>query len=83
MKTEYLRRNLNVAKAAGANANAEATLKRLRAMQNPPKWLIASLEGIAERTKPLPAELAAYRDAAPDRPRYGDIPLSPATPKNL
>jgi len=61
--SEYLRRNLHVAKAIGALASTDAALNRLRAMKRrPPQWLIASLSGIRERVAPLSRELAAYRD---------------------
>ena len=62
---EYLRRNLLVCSAVGANANAKAALKRLRAQKRPPKWLIEALECIEERTAKLPGPLACYRSAAP------------------
>lgn len=62
---EYLRRNLLVCSAVGANANAKAALKRLRAQKSPPKWLVAALEGIEERTAKLPGPLACYRSSAP------------------
>lgn len=64
---EYLRRNLLVCKAVGANANAKAALKRLQGQKQPPKWLVAYLEGIIERTEPLGPALACYRSAAPER----------------
>lgn len=62
---EYLRRNLLVCSAVGANANAQSALKRLRAQKRPPKWLGALLEGIEERTAKLPGPLACYRGAVP------------------
>ena len=60
--TEYLRRNLNVAKAIGARAGAEAILKRLEGVRRKPKWLVEAVKGIHERVAPLSRELAAYRD---------------------
>ncbi|SRR6266581_2336762 len=62
---EYLRRNLLVAKAIGANANAKAALERLRSQKRPPQWLVTYLEGIVERTEPLGPALACYRSSAP------------------
>jgi hypothetical protein len=70
MYTEYLRRNLLVAKAIGARANAGVALERLQAHKRPPKWLVEYLRGIAERCEPLPADLAKWRDLAEDAPSY-------------
>ncbi len=64
---EYLRRNLLVCKAIGANANAKSALKRLRAQKRPAQWLVAYLEGIIERTEDLGTALACYRAVAPMR----------------
>ena len=64
-KTEYLRRNNLVAKAAGARANVEHILSRLSHLQNRPKWLVRELEGVLWRIEPLSAELAAHRDESP------------------
>ena len=61
---EYLRRNLLVAKAIGIRANAEAAKARLLATKKPPRWMIDVLNGIVERAKPLPADLATFRDLA-------------------
>lgn len=66
--TEYLRRNLVLCSAYGANANAKAAIKRLQAMKRPPFWLLEALQGIEERTALLPTELAAWRNIAHDRP---------------
>lgn len=68
--TEYLRRNLEVAKAAGAHAGSLAAIKRLLNMKRPPMWLLAKLEGIRDRTEGLSKELAAWRDQADDAPDY-------------
>ena len=62
---EYLRRNLLVCKAIGANANAKAALERLQAQRRPAKWLVTYLEGIVERTEGMGGELACYRSAVP------------------
>lgn len=70
---EYLRRNLLVCKAIGANANAKAALKRLQAQKRPPKWLAAYLQGIIERTEELGPALACYRSATPERLHHRDI----------
>jgi hypothetical protein len=62
---EYLRRNLLVAKAVGANANAKAALARLKATKRPARWLVDYLQSIVERTEGLGPELACYRSGAP------------------
>lgn len=67
---EYLRRNLLHAKACGAKANASTALKRLEMQTRPPQWLVNALRGILERVDPLPAELARWRDLAPDTPDF-------------
>lgn len=67
---EYLRRNLLHAKACGAKANVSTALKRLEMQTRPPQWLVNALRGILERVDPLPAELARWRDLAPDTPDY-------------
>ena len=76
--TEYLRRNLIVAKSIGAKAGVSKSLKRLEQMSRPPKWLVESLQGVLVRQDPLPEELAKWRDSAEDRPPYVDPP-SPST----
>lgn len=68
---EYLRRNLLVASAVGAKANAEAALSRLQAHKRAPWWLKELLQGIIERTDKLPTDLAQWRDAADDNPWRG------------
>jgi hypothetical protein len=70
MTTEYLRRNLLVAKAIGARANAGVALERLKSHKRSPKWLVDYLQGIVERCEPLPADLARWRNLAPDAPDY-------------
>lgn len=82
MYDEYLRRNLLVAKAIGANANAKVALMRLRTMKRPPKWLLESYEGIISRTDPLSPDLAKWRDLAEDRPEYVR-PVPDAPPRCL
>lgn len=67
---EYLRRNMQVARAIGANANATVALRRLRGMNRPPQWMVSCLLGIIERTDGLGHELAQWRDQAPDAPVY-------------
>lgn len=67
---EYLRRNLLVASAYGASANAQSAIDRLKAGKRPPKWLLSALEGIVERTDKLPLDLARWRSLAVDRPDY-------------
>jgi hypothetical protein len=64
---EYLRRNLLVCKAVGANANAKAALGRLKLQKSPPRWLMDSLQGIIDRTEELGPALACYRAVVPER----------------
>lgn len=59
---EYLRRNLIHASAVGAEANAKAALQRVSGWSNPPKWLVAALEGIIERCEKVAPEVARHRD---------------------
>jgi hypothetical protein len=68
MYDEYLRRNLIVAKAVGVKANTRSALQRLEQQAKPPRWLVLALRGILERAEPLPAELAKWRNTAPDTP---------------
>lgn len=68
--TEYLRRNLQGAKAYGAHAASVKAIERLLQMKRPPVWIIAAFEGIRDRTAGLGAELAAWRDQADDAPDY-------------
>lgn len=67
--SEYLRRNLLVAKAVGARSYIPGARKRLLAMKRPPKWLLTILDGMDKRLEPLPAALADYRDQAAVRPK--------------
>jgi hypothetical protein len=64
---EYLRRNLLVCNAVGANAAAKTALKRLQATKRPTKWMVAHLNAIIERTEPLLSALACYRAVVPVR----------------
>ena len=59
---EYLRRNIECAKAYGANANVSSIIERLREQKRVPKWLLEKLQGIEDRTKNLGLEMANYRD---------------------
>lgn len=63
---EYLRRNLLVCKAIGANANAKAARDRLLKLKRPQQWLIDYLDGIVDRTEDLGPALACYRSACPE-----------------
>jgi len=67
---EYLRRNLVHASSVGALANTRAALARARGLRSMPKWLIEALEGIEERAVKVPADMAMWRNAAPDAPDY-------------
>ena len=79
MYDEYLRRNLLVCKAVGAKSIASKSLKRLEQQTRPPKWLVAALRGILERTDPLPEDLAKWRNTASDAPEYVRAELSGKT----
>lgn len=68
MYDEYLRRNLNVARAVGAQAAVKHALERAWLVKSIPVWLIRYLEDAQERLPGLDKELAAYRDLAPDKP---------------
>jgi hypothetical protein len=59
---EYLRRNMECAKAYGAHANVGSVIERLREQKRVPRWLWEKLQGIEDRTKNLGREMAAYRD---------------------
>lgn len=67
---EYLRRNMEVAKAVGAHANTLSAIERLMKMKHPPIWMLHALQGIRDRTAGLATELAAWRDQADDAPEY-------------
>lgn len=67
---EYMRRNMLVCKAYGAQSYIPGARKRLLAMKRPPKWLLKVLDEMDRRLEPLPAALAAYRDEADDRPTF-------------
>ena len=66
--TEYLRRNIVIAKACGLKHEIKLTTQRLRKMRRVPKWLFASLTAMHERAADLPPELAQWRDSSPDSP---------------
>lgn len=74
MHEEYLRRNLQVAKAVGVRGNSKAALERLECMKNPPKWIVEAFEGIHRRSKTLSTDLADWRDTAEDAPEYAAAP---------
>ncbi len=79
---EYLRRNLLVAKAVGAKANASVALERLEMQTRPPKWLCEYLRGIIERVSPLPTDLAKWRDTAQDAPDYVRAQVQHSEPRS-
>ena len=60
---EYLRRNLLVAKAYGAHAEAEMALRRLEKQPRSPLWLREVLRRVMAKTHDLPTDLAKYRDS--------------------
>ena len=57
LASEYHRRNMQVARACGANAAVDQALDRARSVKGTPKWMIAYLESAADRL-----ELAPDRD---------------------
>jgi hypothetical protein len=59
---EYLRRNLIVCGACGAEIIAKKAIERVRAWKHQPNWLLAALAGIYERVHPTKRELAEHRD---------------------
>ena len=65
---EYLRRNVVLASAGGAQASIDAALDRLAKLKRPPRWLVTQLEMAKVRADKLPTELAKWRDAASDNP---------------
>lgn len=67
---EYLRRNLQVASAVGATAAARTALERLGKMKRPTKWISDAFKSVQDRTETLAADLAEWRDSAPDKPNF-------------
>lgn len=67
---EYLRRNLVHAGSVGVWAGIITASDRLKQMKRPPKWLVEQLDGLVERAEKASAELAQWRNAAPDTPQY-------------
>lgn len=74
---EYLRRNLAHASAVGVRANLGSAIDRLAARKAPPKWLVDLLRRTLERADTLPAELARWRNTAPDAPDFMREPPAP------
>lgn len=72
--SEYHRRNMQVARVAGAQAAVEQALERAMKVKSIPVWLIAYLESAAYRLPGLSADLAAWRDLAPDSPYKNEAP---------
>jgi len=68
--TEYHRRNMQVARVAGAQAAVDQALARALSIKSIPNWMIAYLESAASRLPGLSTDLAAWRDLAPDAPDY-------------
>lgn len=66
--TEYHRRNMQVASVIGAKAAVDQALERALSVKHIPNWLIAYLESAANRLPGLEADLAKWRDLAPDAP---------------
>ena len=67
---EYLRRNLLHAGSIGAVAGLHGARARLLAMKNPPKWMLKVCDSALDRARPLPDEIAQWRDTALDAPGY-------------
>lgn len=59
---EYLRRNLLVGKALGAQAQVQSILTRLRGMKNPPEWLVNSCCILQQKLRGIPEELVKHRE---------------------
>ena len=78
---EYLDRNLLVAKAIGIRAGARSGIDRLNDMKRQPKWMVALLTGIADRSAPLPRHLAKYRDQLRESKFAGGFSASAKRPK--
>lgn len=74
--TEYHRRNMQVARVAGAQAAVDQALERARCIKSVPNWLIAYLESAAIRLPGITADLAAWRDLAPDSPATKDTEMT-------
>lgn len=70
--SEYHRRNMQVARAAGAQAAVDQALERAMRVKSIPVWMIAYLESAASRLPGLSADLAAWRDLAPDSPHKNE-----------
>ena len=63
-RNEYLKRNLELAKAYGAHAAVKRALHRLHRLRHRQQWLIDLLKGADERLQHLPKALIVYRDSA-------------------
>jgi hypothetical protein len=68
--TEYSRRNMQVARVAGAKAAVDLALERALSIKSIPNWLIAYLESAATRLPGIAHDLAAWRDLADDAPEH-------------
>ena len=66
--SEYHRRNMQVARVAGAQAAVDQALEPAMRVKSIPVWLIAYLESAAHRLPGLSTDLAAWRDLAHDNP---------------
>jgi hypothetical protein len=66
--TEYHRRNMQVARVAGAQAAVDQALERALTVKSIPNWMIAYLESASNRLPGISSDLAAWRDLAPDMP---------------
>lgn len=72
---EYLRRNLVHCSAVGVTADLTATLDRLLATKQPPKWLVEQLKRTHAKSSKVPVEVARWRDTAPDAPHAEPTPM--------
>ena len=66
---EYLRRNLLHAKSVGAVAALNGARARLLNVKRAPKWMLTAIESALARSRPLPDEIARWRNSAPDAPK--------------
>lgn len=77
-RTEYHRRNMQVARVCGAKAAVDQALDRALTVKRMPVWLIAYLESAASRLPGLQHDLAAWRDLAADAPAHLNVLTPPA-----
>jgi len=70
VSNEYMRRNLVHAASVGAIAELDDLIGRAESVGYLPQWLLDGLGQVERRICMAPKELAAWRDAAPDKPNF-------------